>query len=321
MKKIALIACILVIVIGFIWLLVFNNVSNETEDNGKLNVVVTSFSSYDFVRHIVGDNANVTFLLGPGMDAHSYDPSASDIIKIGNADMFVYIGDEMEKWAERVVETLDTKNTVLVKISDSIEIIEEKNIDGTEHEEHDDNHHEHEEVEYDEHVWSSPENAIKIMDVLTNHLIEVDPDRKEEYEKNSEEYILEIRDVQSQIQDIVDNKERSRLVFADKMPMQYFINEFKLDVSAAFNSCSTETEPSTSTIAYLINKVKEENIPVVLYIELGTDKVANTIAKETGAIPMQIQTLHNVTKTDFDNGETYVSLMRRNLDVLKKALQ
>ncbi len=159
------------------------------------------------------------------------------------------------------------------------------------------------------------------MNYLNNKITELDPNNKEIYKENTESYIAQITELQEQIQDIINNKKRNLLVFGDKMPMQYFLNEFDLIASAAFSGCSTETEPSTKTITYLVNKVKQEHIPVVLYIELSTGKTAQIIAQETGSKAMQIQTLHNISKTDFDNGESYVSLMYRNLDVLKQALQ
>ena len=156
---------------------------------------------------------------------------------------------------------------------------------------------------------------------LSEQFCNLDNENKDIYEKNAENYITKIDDLRTRIQEIVNNKKRDRLVFGDKMPMQYFLNEFGLTASAAFNGCSTEAEPSIKTITYLINKVKEENIPVVLYIELSTGKTAKSIANETGAKVLQIQTLHNISKDDFKNGETYVSLMERNLQVLKEALQ
>ena len=149
----------------------------------------------------------------------------------------------------------------------------------------------------------------------------IDTANKDLYTKNAEEYVAKIEEVRLKIEDIVNNKKRNRLVFGDKMPMQYFLNEFGLEASAAFSGCSTETEPSTKTVTYLINKVKEEKIPVVLYIELSTGKSAKSIAAEAGVEAMQIQTLHNVSKDDFEAGETYVSLMNRNLKVLEKALK
>ena len=156
---------------------------------------------------------------------------------------------------------------------------------------------------------------------LESSMEKIDSENSNKYKENSDKYIAKINDVDSKIKDIVDNKVRDRLIFADKMPMQYFIDYYDLKVSAAFNGCSSETDPSAKTIAYLQNKVKEEKIPVVLYIELNPGTVAKTIADETGAKAMQIQTLHNVTLDDFNNGETWVSLMERNVDVLKKALQ
>lgn len=315
--KIVLIVIAIIIIAGVICAFTLTN-KNKNQGNGKLNIVTTTFSSYDFAKHITGDNANITFLLGPGVDAHSYEPTASDLIKIQNADIFIYIGGEMEKWTEKVLDsdTINEEKTKLIKVSQAVETIEEQEIDGAEEEEE-----EEEEGAFDEHIWTSPENAIKMMEYLNNEITKKDLNNKDTYKENTEKYVKEIKDVQAKIKEIVDNKKRDRLVFGDKMPMQYFLNEYKLKASAAFSGCSTETEPASKTIAYLVSKVKDEKIPVVLYIELSTGKTAQTIATEAGAKAMQIQTLHNVSKTDFDNKESYVSLMNRNLNVLKEALQ
>ena len=224
----------------------------------------------------------------------------------------------MEKWVEKVFEanTLDTSKTKVIRVTDTIETIEEVEIDGAEVEEE-----EKEEGAFDEHIWTSPENAVKMINYLCEKFSELDSSNKTTYESNTEKYVAKIKDVQAKIKEIVDNKKRDRLVFGDKMPMQYFLNEYGLKASAAFSGCNTETEPSAKTITYLVEKVKEENIPVVLYIELSTGKTAKSIADETETEAMQIQTLHNISKDDFDKGETYVSLMEKNLDVLKKALQ
>lgn len=308
-------AIIIALLLGAIFAVRSKNKKNE---EGKLNIVVTSFSCYDFSKQITGDNANVTLLLAPGVDSHSYEPTASDLAKLKDADVFIYIGGDMEKWVDKVLEsdTIDTSKTKLIKVTDCIETVEEKEVDGAEEHEHHD-----EGGAFDEHIWSSPSNAIKMVNYLAEKYGEIDSENKETYLANAKNYVSQIEDVKAKIQEIVDNKKRSRLVFGDKMPMQYFIDEFDLEVSAAFDGCSTEAEPSAKTVAYLVNKVKEENIPVVLYIELSSGKTAKSIAEETGAEAMQIQTLHNVSKDDFNNGETYVSLMNRNLDVLKKALQ
>ena len=319
-KVILVIILIAIILVGIIAGVVLGKKS-KTSNTEKIKVTASNFASYDFLRAIIGDNDNIelTFLLGPGKDAHSYDPTAQDLITIQNSDLFIYIGGEMEKWADRVLPTLDTGNTKVICVADDIKTIEEQEIDGAEPEEEEDE----EEGAFDEHIWTSPDNAITMVNTLEKSMEEIDSSNSSKYKQNAENYIAKIKNVDKQIQEIVDNKKRDRLVFGDKMPMQYFINYYKLQVSAAFSGCSTETEPSSKTIAYLVNKAKEEKTPVILYIELNNGKVANTIANEVGngCKAMQIQTLHNVSKTDFDNGETWVSLMERNLDVLKAALQ
>ena len=323
LKKIILVIILIAIIVASVIAGVVLGKKNKTSNNNnteKIKVTASNFASYDFLRAIIGDNDNIelTFLLGPGKDAHSYDPTAQDLITIQNSDLFIYIGGEMEKWADRVLPTLDTSNTKIICVADDIKTIDEQEIDGAESEEEDE-----EEGAFDEHIWTSPDNAITMVNTLEKSMEEIDSSNSSKYKQNAENYIAKIKNVDKQIQEIVDNKKRDRLVFGDKMPMQYFINYYKLQVSAAFSGCSTETEPSSKTIAYLVNKAKEEETPVILYIELNNGKVANTIANEVGngCKAMQIQTLHNVSKTDFDNGETWVSLMKRNLDVLKTALQ
>ena len=319
-KKIILgiIGALIVIGVGF---LIFNSESKNKKDLSKMQVVSSNFASYDFLRAIIGKNNNIelSLLVGAGKDTHSYDPTTGDLITIQNADLFVYIGGEMEKWANKVISSIDTNNTKVVCIADFVDKIDEEEVDGAEAEE------EKEEVDgaFDEHIWTSPANAIKMVNALKDEMVKIDDANKEKYEENAKEYIEKIKEVDGKLQEVVDNKKRDRLVFGDKMPMQYFINYYKLKVSAAFNGCSTETEPSASTIAYLENKVREEKIPVVLYIELNNGKMANTIASDVGngVQTMQIQSLHNVSLDDFKNGETWVSLMTRNIEVLKKALQ
>ena len=316
-KKILLIVLACAIVIGLGYAL-FRSSDKKGVDSSKLQLVSSNFASYDFLRAIVGDNENVeiTFLLGAGKDTHSYDPTAGDLIKIQNADLFVYIGGDSENWADKVLESIENSKVKTICISDFVDKEVEEEIDGAEEDEE-------EEGSFNDHIWTSPSNAIKMVEALEKELEQIDPENAESYKQNAENYIAQIKDVDSKIQEVVDSKVREKLVFGDKMPMQYFINYYGLKVSAAFSGCSTETEPSASTIAYLEKLVKEEKIPVVLYIELNNGRVANTIADEAGdgCEALQIQTLHNVSLDDFNNGETWVSLMTRNIDVLKKALQ
>ena len=316
LKKIILIFLLVVIILSVIFLTFYSGKISKKIETNKMNIVVTNFVAYDFVKHITGDKVNVVLIVSPGVESHNYDPTAHDLALIENSDLFIYIGGEVESWATRIIETTDLSQTKLLCLLDTVELVEESEVDGAEKEEH----HE-EQKSFDEHIWTSPANAIKMMQGIEQVISKLDEKNEQVYHENANKYISEIKQVQGQIQEIVDNKVRNRLIFADKMPMQYFVNEFGLEVSAAFSGCSTETEPSSGTIAYLIDKIKEEKIPVVLYIELSTGNIAKTISEETGCEMLRIESLHNVTKNDFDNGETYVSLMTRNLDVLKKALQ
>lgn len=325
-KKIFLIIA-LVAIICIAGVAMIKNGDDKRKDSNKIQIVASNFASYDFLRAIIGDNTEIklTFLLGPGKDAHSYDLTAQDLITIQNSDLFVYVGGEMEKWSDKVLNALDEKNMKIICIADYVKTIKEQEVDGAEPEEHDEHEEddEHEEGAFDEHIWTSPDNAIAMINALELEVEKLDSKNSNQYKLNAENYISKIKNVDVQIREIVDNKVRDRLIFADKMPMQYFMNYYGLKVSAAFLGCSTETEPSASTIAYLENKIKEEKIPVVLYIELNDGRVAKTIADESGdsCVAMQIQTLHNVSKDDFEAGETWITLMSRNINVLKKALQ
>ena len=370
MKKILLIILLIAIIGGGIAFVAINMNKPESSDDSKIDIVVSNFSSYDFLRAIIKDTdgVNLKFLLGPGKDAHSYEPSPQDMIDIQESDMFVYIGGELEMWADKIVETLENPDQKVVQISNIIELKEEMEIEGAEHghhhdhdhdhDEHDDhnheekahehehddhNHeeeaheHEHDDHEHEEeahehnetahgfdaHIWTSPENAKLMIEELAEKVADLDTENAEKYKENAKQYINEINEVDNQIKSILESKARNKLVFGDKMPMQYFIEYYDLDVSAAFQGCSTETEPSSKTMEYLIEVVKNENIPVVLYTEMNDGRVANLIISEAknGSTALQMQTLHNVTKDKFENGATWVSLMKENIEVLEKALK
>ena len=320
-KKIISVILLILILLAIIYLMFKTDNIKKYDDTSKPTVVVTTFSSYDFVRQIAKDNVNLVFLLGPGVDSHGFEPGAQDIIQIENADLFIYVGGTLEPWSAKVVQNLP-ENTKTLRLIDCINLIEEVKIDGTV-DDHDYTHEESTDIderEYDEHIWTSLENATEMVNFIEGGLSSIDRKNENLYKENAKNYITEINGVKDEIQEIVNNSKRKRLVFGDKMPMLYFIEEFNLDVSAAFNGCAEETVPTSSQVAYLVDLIKKENIPVVLYIELSNGKVAKTLSEETGAKTMQIQTLHNISKEDFENGETYVSLMRRNAEVLKEAL-
>ncbi len=226
-KKIILIVIAIAIVLGIGTAFAIGGKKNKS--NAKYKIVASNFASFDFLRAIIGEkdkDVELTFLIGPGKDAHSYDPTAGDLIKIQDSDLFVYVGGEMEKWSEKVLNSLDTKKTEIICISDFVETMEEKEVDGAEehehegeehHEEeaHEEHEHEHEEGAFDEHIWTSPENAIKMVNALEKSMEKIDSENSKIYKENADKYIAQIKDVDSKIQNIVDNKVRKRLIFAE----------------------------------------------------------------------------------------------------------
>ncbi|MCI6737419.1 MAG: metal ABC transporter substrate-binding protein [Intestinibacter sp.] len=329
-KKIGIVILIVAILLG-VGAIFENGIKNKqatiNQDN-KLQIVVTSFPQYDFARAVAKDEADISMLIKPGVESHSYEPTPEDIQKIENSDLFIYTGGENDEWVEGILDSLDTSKTKIVKLEDCVTLIEEDETVGLEgvsthsHDDYEDSDHEHSsEIEYDEHVWTSPKNAIKIIEKIESVLCELDEEKQETYKKNAEEYISEINDIDAQIRNIVKHAKRKTLVFGDRFPFKYFVEEYGLDYKAAFPGCSDEMEPSADTISYLINFIKKENIPVVLHVELSNEKVANTLAEETNTKTMCLNAVHNVSQQDFEKRVTYVSLMRENIKTLKVALQ
>lgn len=334
MKKIIL-SILLIAIITALITLIAKGLNKDRDFEEGFTVVVTSFVAYDFVRQIAGDEVNVINLLNPGVEMHSYDPSPVDLVRIQQADLFIYIGGNIESWTEQVLETLDTEGVKVLRLADAINLIEnphhhdhdDHSEDHHHEEEHDSHHHEeehdhshHEHGEYDEHIWTSLENAIKMVQVINEKLNELKPESADVFNQNAKKYIEQIEELQQEIRDLVESSARRELVFGDRMPMQYFLNEFGLTAEAAFSGCSTDIEPGARVVADLVHFVREHELPVVLYLELGTGRIARTIAEEAGVETISIHGLHNVSRTDFENNETYVSLMRRNLETLRIAL-
>ncbi len=311
MKNIIKLFIVLVIVIGIVC------GCKKVEKQDKLSIVTTNFTSYDFVRAIVKDNKNVEvkMLLKPGSDMHSYEPTPKDIISIEDSDLFVYNGGESEEWVDDILDDIDTKNTQIVKMMDLVNLSEEEVIEGMESDEE-----ESEEKEYDEHVWTSPANAIKIIRSLEGDIIKMDVTGSKLYEDSANEYISKLEEIDKDIKEIVSNAKRKTIVFGDRFPLRYFVDEYGLKYYAAFPGCSEQTEASSKTISYLIEKVKKEKIPVVFHIELSSDKISKTISKETGVKVKEFNAVHNISKDDFNDGVTYVDLMNENIKVLKEAL-
>ena len=294
-------------------------VNNKTEkDTGKLSIVTTIFPQYDFARQIAGDKADITLLLPPGSESHSYEPTPQDIIKIQNCDLFIYVGGENDTWVDGILDSMDVKVKTLT-LMECVDAVEEETVEGMESEKEEES--KSGEIEYDEHVWTAPANAIKIVNKLTSVLSEIDSNNNATYKSNSEAYVKELTTLDNDFKTLFSKVTNKTLIFGDRFPLRYFADEFGLKYYAAFPGCSDETEPSAGTVAFLIDKVKSENIGTVFYIELSNQSVVNSISEATGAKTALFHSCHNLSTDDFAKGATYLSLMRQNLATLTEALK
>ena len=322
MKKISKILLVFVVAVFSIVSLTGCNKNKDNEN--KLTIVTTNFPSYDFARAVVKDNKDVELkmLLKPGAESHDFEPTPQDIIDIKNSDLFIYTGGESDEWISDILDDIDTDKTKVIKMMDLVDALEEEIVEGMEDEEHEEEeeHHDEEEVEYDEHVWTSPVNAIKIVNALKGEVVSIDNDNKKVYEDSAKEYTDKLEKIDNEFKDIVKNAKRKEIIFGDRFPLRYFASEYNLKYYAAFPGCSAQTEASAKTISYLVDKVKEDKIPVVFHIELSNGKIAEAISKETGAKVLEFNTAHNISQKDFDAGVTYVDIMEENTKVLKEAL-
>ena len=284
-----------------------------------LQVVTTLFPYYDFARQIGGDQVDVT-LLGPaGRETHSFEPTPMDVVSIAECDVFLYNGGESEEWVKEILESAGEHIPVTAAMMELVELAEEEIVEGMQVSEH----HEHEaeeEAEYDEHIWTSPAMAKSLMWGVCGALCRADWDNAEYYTANAAAYEQELTALDEEFRAVVQQADRSVLVFGDRFPLLYFCREFGLDYAAAFHGCAADTEPSLATLKYLIDKVAEEQLPVVYTIELSNQKIAQAIAETTGAKVLTFQSCQTVSREDFENGETYLSLMRRNLEALQEGI-
>lgn len=292
--------------------------SNEQQNNAdsdKLSIVTTIFPAYDFARQVFGDTANVTMLLKPGTESHSYDPTARDIVKIDSCDLFIYNGGESDAWVEGILDAADGVNTL--RMMDAVEALEEEHVEGMQDE--DDDHDEHED-EYDEHIWTSPKNAALIVESVLSAAEKISPENAETYKNNAESYISQINKLDADFSELLSGEKRY-FVFGDRFPLLYFFREYGLNYYAAFPGCGSEVEPSAQTISFLLDRLDDsDTIKTVFYIELSNHKLADTLAEDKGLPTAEFHTCHNITADDFTAGESYVSLMTRNYEVLSAAL-
>lgn len=306
----------------FLIILLLTGCAPLQQQTDKTKVVATIFPLYDFAREIAGDDAEVKMLLKPGAEVHSYEPTPQDIIAIQNCDVFLYIGGESDEWVRNVLESIDTTHMQVVALMDSVEAAEEAEGGFAWNGEHDhgDDDHAHEEMEYDEHIWTSPRNAVKMVKAITGALQATDHSHAAGYTERAERYTGQLTALDEALTETVNNAERKLVIFADRFPFLYLVRDYGLDYYAAYPGCSSEAEPSAATVAAIIEEVKETGVPAVFYIELSNRLMANTIAEATGAEELLLHSCQNVSKEEFDRGESYLSLMNQNIVNLRKAL-
>lgn len=304
---------------------------NDTNQTDKLSIVTTIFPEYDWVREILGekaDNAEITMLLDNGVDLHSYQPTADDIVKISDCDLFIYVGGESDEWVEDALRNAANRNMKVINLlevlGDSVkteEIVE--GMQEAEHEHEDAEEHEHEE-EADEHVWLSLKNAKMLVRVISKALQELDPDSKDIYAANADAYVKKLSALDAEYQTAVDAASNKTILFGDRFPFRYLVDDYGLRYYAAFVGCSAETEAGFETISFLAKRVDEWKLPCVLTIEGAQHKIAETIVRNTTAKNQRVLTMDSMQSTtskDVKNGTTYLSVMEKNLSVLKEALR
>lgn len=275
------------------------------------DIVCSSFPPYDFARNIARGGAQVRLLLPPGSDSHSYDPKPADIIAVQDADLFIFGGGESDEWVERILDSVDFPEENTLAMTSCVKTVNEQAKEGMEG---------GDDGEVDEHVWTSPVNAIKICEKITDILCERDSENAALYRRNFSDYKEKLISLDDGFRDAVRGGVRKTLVFGDRFPFRYLADEYGLDWWAAFPGCAEMTEPSAKTVCFLIDKVRAEKIPVVFYVEFSNGKICDTIAGETGAKPMLLHSCHNLTAAEFKSGIDYVDIMQKNIAAIKEAL-
>lgn len=276
-------------------------------DGDKLSVVTSVFPAYDFARCVFGDRAEVTLLLPPGAEAHNYEPSPRDIIKIQSCDLFIYNGGVSDVWIDKILSSIDTKPKTL-KMTDVCVPLVEGGHDG----------HNHEET-HDEHVWLDIKNAVSIIKAINTEATNIDGENADCYNTNTKNYVEKLEALDQKFEELSADVTDKTLVFADRFPARYFTEGYGFEYISAFDGCADKAEPGSAKIAELIKNVKENHIPVVFYIEFSNQRIADSVCEVTGANKKLFHSCHNVSYEEFNDGITYLELMELNYKTVSEA--
>ena len=305
---------------------------SNSEETKKLSIVTTIFPAYDWVKQVVGDNKNVeiSFLIDKGVDLHSYQASAADIAKITDSDLFVYVGGDSDDWAEDIIK--ENPNLNYINMVDSIgeAALAEELVEGMQDEEEHDNEseehaneegeHEEGEEEIDEHVWLSIKNAETIVSAIEAKLAEIDPDNKAEYEKNANDYLAKLDELDKEYKDTLSSIQNKTIIVGDRFPFRYLVNEYGIKYYAAFKGCDAGSEASFETVKFLANKMDELNMSDIFIIDGSKGDLAKTIVDNTKDKNANVLVLDSMQSTKSSDNASYLDIMKKNLEVLKEVL-
>ena len=291
------------------------------EDSERPQIVATVFPAYDFARSAAGELADVTLLLPPGAESHSYEPTPADILRVQRCDLFIYLGGESDAWVDTILSAIEPRGDVL-RMIDCVDLLEEETVEGMQggHDHEEGHDHLGEVLSMDEHVWTAPRNAAAVTRIIGQRLALLDRSNGEAYAAGAEAYALELEELDRDFAAFFDTLPDRTIVFGDRFPLLYFAEAYDLDYYAAFPGCGAQTEPSAATVAFLTRKVREEGLPAVWYIEFSNHLVADSIAEAAGASAAMFHTCHNVSRDDLEAGATYLSLMEGNLETLRERM-
>ena len=293
----------------------------RSADSNKIKVVCTVFPIYDWTREIAGDKAEIIWLTENGTDMHSFQPSAADMVKIAECDILVYIGGESDKWVDETVKQYQNEKRTFINLTSLLgdSLKEEEHTEGMQ-EEHEQGE---EEAEYDEHVWLSLKNAVIFADAIADSLADKDPENAEFYKESARNYTEKLTALDGEYQKAVSAAPTKTLLVADRFPFRYLTEDYGLSYYAAFPGCSAETEASFETVAFLSAKADELGLKYIIKTETAATKIAETVianTKEKNQGILVLDSMQSVGSKDAANGTTYLSVMEKNLETLKKAL-
>lgn len=292
-------------------LLALSGCAAKGQPEEGLRVVATLFPQYDFAREIAGERAQLTLLLPPGVESHSYEPTPADILELEKADLFLYTGEQMEPWAARILEGLKNERLRVVDVAEGIPLLDS----------HGQAHEGEAEHGMDPHVWTSPVNAQVMVQNIAQGFSDADPEGAPLYAGRAESYCGELSGLDEQLRALVKNAKRDEVVFAGRFAFRYLFHDYGLRFTAAYDSCSDEAEPNARAVAEIVDKIRTQDLPAIYYEELIEPRVARTISEETGAEMLLLHSCHNLSRQEMEAGETYLSLMGQNIENLAKGLE